>query len=99
MKSRWSGRSIATSTGCGSLTPRIISASSNTDLASGRICAPWASYSESAIVLPTPAPAWMHTSWPCSVSSRTPAGVSDTLYSSALISVGTPTFISRQVLL
>src|SRR5215218_651767 len=34
----------------------------------------------------------MSTSWPCSVSSRTPAGVSATRYSSVLISVGTPTF-------
>src|SRR5215211_1118477 len=39
-----------------------------------------------------PAPAWTSTSWPWSVSSRTPAGVSATRYSSVLISVGTPTF-------
>src|SRR4051794_7976990 len=39
-----------------------------------------------------PAPAWITTSWPCSLSSRTPAGVSATRYSSILISVGTPTF-------
>src|SRR3954469_17853168 len=32
------------------------------------------------------------TSWPRSVSSRTPDGVSATRYSSVLISVGTPTF-------
>ena len=60
--------------------------------------APWASNSASGIVLPSPAPAWMNTSWPCSASSRTPAGVSATRYSSVLISVGTPTFI-RFVLL
>src|SRR5690242_16110683 len=37
----------------------------------------------------------MTTSWSCSTSSRTPAGVSATRYSSALISVGTPTFTCR----
>src|SRR3954464_834299 len=41
---------------------------------------------------PTPAPAWMTTSCPWSLNSRTPAGVSATRYSSVLISVGTPTF-------
>src|SRR5215211_5664414 len=41
---------------------------------------------------PSPAPAWTTTSCPCSTSSRTPDGVSATRYSSALISVGTPTF-------
>src|SRR5918995_5796883 len=55
--------------------------------------APWAVYSMSGIVEPTPAPAWRITSWPCSTSSRAPAGVSDTRYSSVLISVGTPTFM------
>src|SRR5688572_11223567 len=34
----------------------------------------------------------MITSCPCTASSRAPMGVSATLYSSALISVGTPTF-------
>src|SRR3954469_13235503 len=42
---------------------------------------------------PSPAPAWMRTSWPWSASSRTPDGVSATRYSSVLISVGAPTFI------
>src|SRR3712207_3943533 len=42
---------------------------------------------------PSPAPACTTTSWPCSTSSRTPAGVSATRYSSVLISVGTPTFM------
>src|SRR5215210_2220796 len=55
--------------------------------------APWAVYSSSGIVLPTPAPSWISTSCPCSTSSRTPAGVRDTRYSSVLISVGTPTLI------
>src|SRR5579862_5829515 len=39
-----------------------------------------------------PAPRCTSTSWPRSASSRTPAGVVDTRYSSALISAGTPTF-------
>ena len=98
MNSRWSGRSISTSSGCGSLTPRIISASSNTAAASGTMRAPCAVYSSSGIVLPTPAPDWISTSCPCSTSSLTPAGVSDTRYSSVLISVGTPTFMSLSVL-
>src|SRR5829696_8162326 len=42
---------------------------------------------------PSPAPACTYTSWPWSVSSRTPDGVSATRYSSVLISAGTPTFI------
>src|SRR5688572_13313193 len=54
--------------------------------------APWASYWEFSIAEPWPAPDWTSTSWPCSTSSRTPAGVSATRYSSVLISVGTPTF-------
>ena len=54
--------------------------------------APWASKSASAIALPSPAPAWIRTSWPRSASSRTPIGVIATRYSSGLISVGTPTF-------
>src|SRR4051794_7846256 len=37
----------------------------------------------------------MTASWPCSTSSRTPAGVRATRYSSVLISVGTPTFTCR----
>src|SRR4051794_29931632 len=44
------------------------------------------------MALPSPAPRCRNTSWPRSVSSRTPAGVSATRYSSGLISVGTPTF-------
>src|SRR4051794_30978592 len=42
---------------------------------------------------PSPAPRWMTASWPWSASSRTPEGVRATRYSSALISVGTPTFM------
>src|SRR4051812_16477301 len=69
-----------------------MSASPNTLAASGTMRAPWASYWGSSIADPSPAPAWTRTSWPCSTSSRTPAGVSATRYSSVLISVGTPTF-------
>src|SRR5919204_4161685 len=43
---------------------------------------------------PSPAPLWTTASWPASASSRTPAGVRATRYSSALISVGTPTLIA-----
>src|SRR5581483_3887499 len=41
---------------------------------------------------PSPAPLCTYTSCPASTSSRTPAGVSATRYSSDLTSVGTPTF-------
>ncbi len=93
MNSVWRGSSIATSTACGSLTLTTMSASANTAWASGRIFAPCETYSASPIADPSPAPAWTTTSWPCSTSSRTPAGVSATRYSSVLISVGTPTFM------
>ena len=93
MKSVWRGSSSATSTGCGSLTLTIMSDHAKTAAASGRIDAPWDVYSESLIADPSPAPAWIAISWPCSTSSRTPAGVRATRYSSVLISVGTPTFI------
>src|SRR4051812_45709010 len=68
-----------------------MSASPKTASASGTICAPCASYRASAMADPSPAPAWTTTSCPASASSRTPAGVSATRYSSVLISVGTPT--------
>src|SRR5690349_21420865 len=54
--------------------------------------APCSWYSSSVIAEPRPAPACTSTSCPCSTSSRTPACVSATRYSSVLISVGTPTF-------
>src|SRR3954453_4381539 len=44
---------------------------------------------------PSPAPDWTTTLWPRSTSSRTPAGVIATRYSSVLISLGTPIFIAR----
>src|SRR3954449_8813653 len=86
---------MATSPGCGSLTLTTMSASPKTACASGRTRAPCEVYSSSAIAEPSPAPACTTTSWPCSASSRTPAGVSATRYSSVLISVGTPTFKAR----
>jgi len=64
-----------------------------TAAASAAILAPCASKSTSATELPSPAPRWIRTSWPRSPSSRTPAGVIATRYSSALVSVGTPTLI------
>src|SRR5215216_5113444 len=75
-----------------------MSASPKTDSASGRMRAPCAVYSASSIAEPSPAPCWMTTSWPWSDSSRTPAGVSATRYSSVLISVGTPTFKTQSFL-
>ena len=59
MKSVWRGSSIATSTGCGSLTLTIMSDSANTAAASGRMRAPWEVYSSSLIAEPSPAPAWI----------------------------------------
>ena len=47
----------------------------------------------SAIALPAPAPDSIRTWCPCSASSRAPAGVRATRYSSGLISVGTPTLM------
>src|SRR5271169_2759307 len=68
----------------------IISAAANTAGASGRISAPWATNCSSLIALPSPAPACTSTSWLRAVSSRTPAGVIATRYSSVFTSVGTP---------
>src|SRR5437660_11913843 len=49
--------------------------------------------------LPSPAPAWITTSWPCTDSSRTPAGVIATRYSSDFVSVVTPSLIPASFLL
>src|SRR3954447_26234150 len=70
-----------------------MSASPKTASASGRIRAPCSAYSPSGIADPSPAPCCTTTSCPRSTSSRTPAGVSATRYSSVLISVATPTFM------
>ena len=95
MKSVCSGRRRATSSDWGSLTFRISSAASNTASASATIVAPWSRNCWSLIALPSPAPAWISTSWPREESSRTPAGVIATRYSSDLISVGTPILIAQ----
>src|SRR3954447_11385420 len=70
-----------------------MSASPTTASASGTMRAPCSTYSASRIADPEPAPCCTSTSWPRSTSSRTPAGVNATRYSSVLISVGTPTFM------
>src|SRR5580765_226009 len=59
-------------------------------------CAPTRSYAASGKALPTPAPVSMETSWPRLVSSRAPAGVSATRYSSVLISFATPIFTAGE---
>jgi hypothetical protein len=92
VKRIWPGRSRSTSGASGSLTFTTISAAANTASASGAIVAPWAAYWESLKPLAAPAPCWTATSCPRSVSSRTPAGVIDTRYSSAFVSLGIPTF-------
>src|SRR5262245_56975695 len=45
------------------------------------------------MALPSPAPRSTMTSWPWSASSRAPAGVNPTRYSSDLISLATPILI------
>src|SRR5947209_13978905 len=72
-----------------------MSASANSAAASGTISAPCARYASSVMAEPRPAPLCTNTSCPASASSRTPAGVSATRYSSGLTSVGTPTFTVR----
>src|SRR6185503_9076456 len=52
--------------------------------------APAPSYAESGNALPSPAPVSTSTSCPFCTSSRAPAGVSATRYSSVLISLATP---------
>src|SRR6476646_7672884 len=52
--------------------------------------APARSYCASGKALPSPAVVSTRTSWPRWISSRAPAGVSATRYSSVLISFGTP---------
>ena len=74
----------------GSLTLRIISERSHTASAPSTIEAPAASKARSGIALPTPAPAWIATSWPRAASAATPDGVIATRCSSSLISVGMP---------
>src|SRR5436305_967978 len=92
VKSVCRGSSSDTSSGWGSLTPTISSAAPNTSAAPATICAPCAEKSSSRIAEPSPAPLCTTTSCPLSTSSRTPAGVNATRYSSVLTSVGSPTF-------
>ena len=61
-----------------------------------RSCAPTRSYAASGNALPTPAPVSTTTSWPRLTSSRAPAGVSATRYSSVLISFATPIFTAGE---
>lgn len=75
----------------GSLTLSNKSASAHTWSAVPTSCAPAALKSASVIAEPSPAPAWMSTSWPRRVSSATPAGVMATRNSLFLVSVGIPT--------
>jgi len=75
----------------GSLTLSSSSASAHTLSAVVTISAPAALKSLSEMAEPSPAPAWMITSWPRRVSSATPAGVMATRNSLFLTSVGTPT--------
>src|SRR2546423_1167364 len=56
--------------------------------------APTFSYAVSGNELPSPAPVSTSTSWPRWASSRAPAGVRATRYSSVLISLATPIFIA-----
>src|SRR3954463_3588201 len=59
-------------------------------------CAPTRTYAASGNALPMPAPVSIATSWPRLISSRAPAGVSATRYSSVLISFATPIFTAGE---
>ena len=91
-------RSREYSTSIGSLTLSSSSASPQTS-STETICAPTASYASSGKALPSPALCSTRTSWPASASSRAPAGVSATRYSSDLISLATPIFIASRATL
>src|SRR5918994_859018 len=95
-------RSRAYSGSIGSFTFSSSSASPHTS-SSDASSAPAAVYASSGNELPTPAPVSIATSCPRCTSSRAPAGVSATRYSSDLISLATPIFTGgrtfpRQVL-
>src|SRR5918995_4836150 len=95
-------RSRAYSGSIGSFTFSSSSASPHTS-ASDASSAPAAVYASAGNELPTPAPVSIATSCPRCTSSRAPAGVSATRYSSDLISLATPIFtggrtLPRQVL-
>ena len=86
------------STAIGSLTPRIMSDEAQMSSGSSMIWAPVAMKSASGIDDPTPASFSTYTVCPAAVSSRTPAGVMATRYSSAFTSLGTPTIIGTSSL-
>ncbi len=75
----------------GSFTPRTRSAVDQISSGSATILAPVATNSSSEMEEPSPAPFSTQTVWPWEVSSRTPAGVMATRYSSSFTSLGTPT--------
>src|SRR4051812_28438651 len=91
VNNNWPSRMRGYSGAIGSLTFTIISALAQTSSAESIMVAPARSYS--ALSKPEPPPASVSTmiSWPASLSARTPAGVSPTLYSLSLISLGRPT--------
>src|SRR6202140_3021856 len=70
-----------------------MSATDHTSVAAPPIEAPVAVNPSSVIDDPMPAPCSTNTVWPAVVSSRTPAGVMATRYSSSLTSLGTPTIM------
>ena len=84
------------SSASGSLTLSTISAESHTSSTPARE-APAATYRSSGKEEPTPAPRSITTWWPRPTSSRAPAGVNATRYSSGLISVTTPIFIATSL--
>ena len=95
MKTTCPGRSNGHSEVCGSFTLTIMSARPRSRPALSTMVAPAEAYWESAIPLPCPAPDSNRTVWPALVSSSAPTGSMATRYSSALISLGTPTIIRR----
>src|ERR1700684_3199515 len=81
----------------GSLTLSTRSAPAHTPSAVAITCAPAALNSESGIDEPSPAPAWIRTSWPRRVNSATPDGVIATRNSLFFVSVGMPTCMTSIV--
>src|SRR5689334_18574391 len=72
------------------------SARRHTSAAESASVAPAPSYERSSKPLPAPAP-FSTTTWcPCATNAATPVGVIATRFSSSLISLGTPTIISKR---
>ncbi len=84
-------RRCSYSSGIGSFTLRIMSASRQTSAAPATISAPLRSKRSCGMFDPVPAPSCSRTRWPAWVSSRTPSGVTATRYSLSFTSAGTPT--------